>query len=59
MEWKRITVDLEPAMFDRLRQAAFDRRESMSVIVREGLTAVLPPEGDGDNEHNPARTGPA
>lgn len=41
---KRITVDLEDPLFERLRKAAFDRRESMSDIIRKALEATLPPE---------------
>ena len=38
---KRITVDLEEAQFERLRKAAFDRREPMSAIIREALAKEL------------------
>jgi Ribbon-helix-helix protein, copG family len=38
---KRITVDLEEAQFERLRKAAFDGREPMSVIVRDAVKDYL------------------
>jgi metal-responsive CopG/Arc/MetJ family transcriptional regulator len=43
---KRITVDLDEGLFERLRRAAFDRREPMSEIVREALEKVLPQDGE-------------
>jgi hypothetical protein len=38
---KRITVDLEDQQFERLRKAAFDRHEPMSVIIRDALEKEL------------------
>jgi hypothetical protein len=39
---KRITVDLEDGLYQRLRRAAFDREESVSEAIREALVAWLP-----------------
>jgi predicted transcriptional regulator len=34
---KRITVDLEDALYERLRKAAFDQHEPVSAATREAL----------------------
>ena len=39
---RRITVDLDDELHERLHTAAYDRHESMSVIVRRVLDAALP-----------------
>ena len=41
---KRITIDLDEALYERLRKAAFDRHESVAASVRVALEAWLPPE---------------
>ena len=38
---QRVTIDLEPSLHERLRKAAFERRESMSDIMREALSDWL------------------
>lgn len=43
---KRVTIDLEEDLFERLRKAAFDRHEPMAVIVREALEKILAAAGE-------------
>jgi len=45
---KRITVDLEEPLYERLRKAAFDRHEPVSAAIREALEAWLAPEERGE-----------
>jgi hypothetical protein len=41
---KRITVDLDETLYERLRKAAFDRHESVAASVRAALEAWQPPQ---------------
>ena len=38
---KRITLDLEESLYERLRKAAFDRHESVAAATREALEGWL------------------
>jgi predicted transcriptional regulator len=42
MATKRVTLDLDPELYERLRKAAYDRHVSMSDIAREALESALP-----------------
>lgn len=43
---KRITIDLDERLFERLRKVAFDQHAPMAAIVRNALEQLLPEPSD-------------